>query len=161
MPDTSENVEKSLNSTNPSSTSPASEATPETQEQVGGDILIEILDPKDVPAAIDVARSRQISVNLETKKRRVRVSYFLMCVINGQPPKTFTAYSKRDLIRLVQELRKREDHQYMYIVRGGEPGKMYKARRGGILLKFPVAKERITIPFTEHLDHLKDGWLGD
>ena len=137
------------------------EVAPEVQEQVGGDIHIEILDPKDVPAAIELARGFQIASQLEVKKKKVRISYFLVCVVNGQPPKTFKAYSKRDLVNLVQELRKREDHQYLYIVRSGELGKMYKAKRGGILLKFPEAKERITIPFTEHFDHLSDGWIGD
>jgi len=86
--------------------------------------------------------------------------YIVICIPFGSPPKALHAFNDKDVCRLIRDLHAQNDQQYLFVIRNGELGKLFKTSHGlGILFKEAGLKLRIKL--AEKYGSVSDGWIGD
>ena len=85
--------------------------------------------------------------------------YMIFSFVNGSPPKILHAFTRKDVGQLVRELT-RNENQYLFIVRGGELGQLFKTKRG-LIVQFEESRDRFKIRFSEHGRPVENGWIGE
>ena len=85
--------------------------------------------------------------------------YMIFSFANGSPPKILHAFTRKDVGQLVRELT-RNENQYLFIVRGGELGQLFKTKRG-LIVQFEESRDRFKIRFSEHGRPVENGWIGE
>lgn len=88
------------------------------------------------------------------------VYYLVISVPVGFPPKALHAYNDGDFCRLVAELCAQNDQQYLFVVRNGELGKIYRTKQG-IGVRFKAAGLKLKIRLPERFGPVSDNWIGD
>jgi len=84
----------------------------------------------------------------------------VICVPLGVPPKALHAYNDKDVCKLIRDLHVHNDQQYMFVIRNGELGRIFRTRRG-LMIRFPEAGLQLKIPAAEKYGPAPDGWIGD
>jgi hypothetical protein len=85
--------------------------------------------------------------------------YLVISVPRMEPPKVLSAATAEDMANIVRTVA-RDDQQYLYIIKGGERGRLAKTQRG-LLVKFSEPDEKIRIRLPDRAHPISDGWLGD
>lgn len=70
------------------------------------------------------------------------------------------AYNDRDVCRMIRDLYAQNDQQYLFVIRNGELGKVFKTRRG-LGVRFREAGLKLRIATFDRYGPLSDGWIGD
>ena len=85
--------------------------------------------------------------------------YLVVSVPRMEPPRVLSASTAEDMAKIVRGIA-RDDQQYLFIIKGGELGRLAKTHRG-LLVKFSESEEKIRIRLSDREHPIRDGWLGD
>lgn len=86
--------------------------------------------------------------------------YLIFSIPIGYPPKVLHAYNDQDFCRLIADLCIQNDQQYLFVVRNGELGKLYRTK-SGIGIRFVQAGLKLKIRLPERFGPISDNWIGD
>ena len=139
-------------------------SVPETATQTT-DPVIEELSPEITDAGILVATPPEEEENPEAEKTESTAlvpatQYIVISFSVSSAPTVFHAASKRDMVRMVQELHAANDQQFLFVVRGGELGTLYRTK-SGLAIKFEDSGDKAVIPTKKQAHRLEDGWIGE
>ncbi len=78
----------------------------------------------------------------------------------GTPPKAIHAYNDKDVCKLIRDLCAQNDQQYLFVIRNGELGKLYRTQQG-LGVRFPEAGLKLKVRLPERFGPIADNWIGD
>lgn len=142
---------RSSDSTNPCSDRPEESAEPRaetSQETRSGDAAehetpSNPVQPREqLPAVITIVR------------------YLVFSIPCGFPPKVLRAYNDQDVCRLIGDLLMQNDQQYLFVVRNGELGKLFRSKKG-LGIRFKEAGKQLRIRLSERFGPISENWVGD
>ncbi len=88
------------------------------------------------------------------------VRYLVFSVPVGFPPKVLHAYNDADFKRLIADLCAQNDQQYLFVVRNGELGKLYRTKQG-LGIRFPEAGLKLKVRLPERFGPIANNWIGE